>query len=266
MKMQTLDHPKLRRLMKLLDVPRYAAAGILETLWQLTAAHADAGDVGRFSNEEIADHLGWQGDHDKLVEALLTAGWLDESTEYRLVVHDWPDHAPEFIQKREKRGTIQWAMGNNDDSQRPLSADNGSQRPPTAANGSIVKSSLAKPRVAKKSQGAADAAFDSFWNHVPKKAGKQAARKAYADAVDRVAKEQSIPKSEASSFIVGRIQAFAASPKARGQFCPYPATWLTQGRYDDDPATWESIENNDSNPSDPRGTMDAMRGYLEEQG
>jgi hypothetical protein len=42
---------------------------------------------------DIADGIGWDGDPDQLVNALVQSGWLDECSCHRLRVHDWPEHA-----------------------------------------------------------------------------------------------------------------------------------------------------------------------------
>ena len=64
-------------------------------------------------------------------------------------------------------------------------------------------------------------------------------------------------ESDPHGYLLGKMQAFAASPIGRGdkQYIPHPATWLNNGRYDDDPATWVRRR-------DPRGTGDAMAEYL----
>ncbi len=103
MKIGTLHHPKLSRLAKLLGLPRYAAAGLLEALWHLAAESADDGGVGRFSDAEIADYLGWEGDPQSLTAALVEARWLDANDPNRLAVHDWAEHCPTFIRERLKK-------------------------------------------------------------------------------------------------------------------------------------------------------------------
>jgi len=98
------DHPKMHRLARKLAIPRYAAWGLMEGLWNFAARYAIPGDVGKFTNGDIAAALAWEGDADKLVAAIAESGWLDESEEHRLVVHDWHDHAPDYLKKREKKG------------------------------------------------------------------------------------------------------------------------------------------------------------------
>jgi hypothetical protein len=82
--------------------------------------------------------------------------------------------------------------------------------------------------------------FDAFWLRVPNKIGKAAAKGAYAAAVKALrARGQDDPHG----FLLDRMTAFSQTPKAGGDFCPHPATWLNQGRYDDDPATWQDAGN-----------------------
>jgi len=97
MKRSGFDHPKLGRLCKLLGVPRYAAVGIVESLWHFTAKHAPAGDVGKWSDDEIAEALCWDGDSVALVNALVESRLLDRSESHRLAVHDWDQHCDDSV-------------------------------------------------------------------------------------------------------------------------------------------------------------------------
>lgn len=97
MKAGTPDHPKIIHLSNLLDIPRYAAVGILETLWHWTAKYAIAGNIGRYDDDMIAHAIGWQGDAAELVSALVESQWLDKNDEHRLIVHDWPDHCEDSV-------------------------------------------------------------------------------------------------------------------------------------------------------------------------
>jgi hypothetical protein len=83
--------------------------------------------------------------------------------------------------------------------------------------------------------------YDVFWRVVPRKVDKEKAHKAFVAARKRLTKLGQTP-AEARAFLVERMAAFAASPKAQGQYCPYPATWLNGGRYDDDPAEWNRTD------------------------
>ena len=104
MKRNAFDHPKFRRLAKLLDLPSpWAPLGIMEAISHFTAKHAIQGDIGKWSDEEIADGIGWDKEPAKLIEALVEARLFDRDRTHRLVVHDWKDHADDSVRKTLKR-------------------------------------------------------------------------------------------------------------------------------------------------------------------
>lgn len=110
MKHHGLTHPKLRRLARRLSISRPQAIGHLTLLWASTAAHAIAGDIGIFSDEEIAEECDWEGDPVDFVAALVETGWCDEcfecKTPHRIVVHGWGEHAPDYVKKRLGRSGV----------------------------------------------------------------------------------------------------------------------------------------------------------------
>lgn len=97
MKANTPELMKFKRLQRRLKVKVAELCGLLELLWITTAKNAPRGDIGKFSNEEIAIGCYWDGDPDEFVAALVDCRWLDEHTEHRLIVHDWKDHAPSWV-------------------------------------------------------------------------------------------------------------------------------------------------------------------------
>lgn len=97
MKRHTERSEKMHRLADRLDLPLYAAAGILELLWHACAEQTPRGDIGRMSDRHLARLLDWQGDAAELVAALVETGWLDEHPEHRLLVHDWAQHADRWV-------------------------------------------------------------------------------------------------------------------------------------------------------------------------
>ena len=107
MKSDAIFHPKTKRLEKILGVPLYQAAGLLECLFQFATQFADDGRVGKYSADEIADFLEYEGEADHLVASLKLAGWLDGDGP-DLSIHDWFDHCPEFVKKRIQRRGNQW--------------------------------------------------------------------------------------------------------------------------------------------------------------
>lgn len=116
MKRTGMGHPKLRRLARLLDLAYpYGAVGMVETLWHFTAIHAIRGNVGKWSDAEIADGIGWPTDDAaRLIEALVDAGLVDRHSVHRLVIHDWSDHADQSTKKT--LGKRRLTFANLDDS------------------------------------------------------------------------------------------------------------------------------------------------------
>ena len=76
MKKAAFDHPKVKRLAKSLGVPLYGSRGICEGLWHFAAKHAPQGDVGRWSDSEIAEAIDWDGEPKALVDGLVACRFL----------------------------------------------------------------------------------------------------------------------------------------------------------------------------------------------
>jgi len=113
-KLNTIQHPKLLRLRRRLSIPTWGAVGLLESLWHLTAQHAKDGAIGKtFTNEDIANAIGWEDCPNNLIEALVSSGWLDMCESNRLVVHDWHEHCPEFVKGNIRRMKKAFATGPN---------------------------------------------------------------------------------------------------------------------------------------------------------
>jgi hypothetical protein len=74
-----------------------------------------------------------------------------------------------------------------------------------------------------------DQRFESFWNHYPKRTGKEAARKWW------------LREKPSASLLDEMLEAIAKQRlsmqwlKDGGQYIPNPSTWLNQGRWQDDP-------------------------------
>lgn len=97
MKEGTENNVKFKKLKRRLGFPEWQVIGLLESIWKLTRTSAQAGDIGRFSNEDIAASIEYKGDPDELINHLTECGWLDEDEQHRLVVHDWSEHVPNYI-------------------------------------------------------------------------------------------------------------------------------------------------------------------------
>jgi hypothetical protein len=146
MKRSGFDHPKVGRLCKLLGVERFAAVGIVESLWHFTAKHAPAGDVGKWSDAEIAESMGWSRDAGELVKAMVDARLLDELEGARLAVHDWPEHCEDSIHCILARKTEFFADGTKP----KLSRLHKSERPEIIAAYALLESSKTRARTRKR--------------------------------------------------------------------------------------------------------------------
>jgi hypothetical protein len=115
-KKDAFRHPKLLTLADMLGVSKHTAIGILEMLWDFTAALAPGGDIGRYTNQQIADGIEWKGNSNDLITALIDcggrghSGWIDRCTKNRLVIHDWKEHCPSYISKRVARKDLQFVQ------------------------------------------------------------------------------------------------------------------------------------------------------------
>ncbi len=85
---------------------RAVAIGTLELLWHFTAEFAPQGDIGKYSDARIESGVDWSGRRGILVPGLITSGWCDTSDLYRVVVHDWHDHADDATRKKLQRGCL----------------------------------------------------------------------------------------------------------------------------------------------------------------
>lgn len=83
-------------------------------------------------------------------------------------------------------------------------------------------------------------AFESWYGIYPRKTQKEAASAAFGRAMKRILDSDKHPSSaSALDWLCSVTRLFADSPKGKGDYVPYPATWLNQGRYDDDPDEWK---------------------------
>jgi hypothetical protein len=102
-KVGTLNHPKTLHLAELLNIEPWAALGLLEALWGWVSEYAPQGNLGKHSDAVIADGIKWRKKSDVLIKVLIKSGWVDESDEHRLLIHDWAEHIPDYILKRLQR-------------------------------------------------------------------------------------------------------------------------------------------------------------------
>ena len=103
MKAGTTELLKFIKLQRRLGESRRGIIGLLEGLWLATAKNCPSGNIGKFTDEEIAIIVDWDGDPGELVQCLVECGWLDECDQHRLIVHDWNEHCPQYVKGNLKK-------------------------------------------------------------------------------------------------------------------------------------------------------------------
>jgi len=251
MKREGINHPKTRALARGLGIPQYAAVGLLECLWAFTSTAAPCGDVGKWSNDEIAEGMFWDGKPDKLVDALVAARLLDRCGVHRLVVHDWHEHADKATRNKvngrrltfvrvETPVTISPATGGELCNNAPMSGDGAHPPGPGAGAEPGAGAVVHFDEI--------EIAFSEFWKRYPNKRNKQTAFKAFQKACKRGG-------AEVVSIIMEALERHvAACQGVEKRFIPHAATWLNQERYLDDPE-----DETDDPTATPGDTSEAAR-------
>lgn len=104
---QEVDGPKLRKFSKALETSKAEALGILNFLWFWGMNNADAtGRVLEADREDIEDALQvvTKIDSEKVVDALFSAGWLDD-VEGCIFIHDWDTWQEQWYKLQKERRT-----------------------------------------------------------------------------------------------------------------------------------------------------------------
>jgi hypothetical protein len=97
-----MTHRKTLRAARLLSIDRYAVVGRLVALWSWCLDNAMDGCLGDVEMDILADVMGWDGKAADLVEALLTAGFL-ELRDGQFWVHDWDEHMLAWIERAQEQ-------------------------------------------------------------------------------------------------------------------------------------------------------------------
>jgi hypothetical protein len=104
------EHPKTKRLARLLAIPMPYAVGLVEMLCNQWAPKAAlCGDIGKWEDVDIAEGIGWPGDPTALIAGFVAAGQVDRCATHRLVIHDWHEHCDESVKKTLKKKGLAFA-------------------------------------------------------------------------------------------------------------------------------------------------------------
>ena len=238
-------HPKTKKLARLLGVSLPAAVGHLHYLWWWALDFAQDGTLGKYDAADIADAMQWDGDADQLIDALLSAGYIDE-TGSGLVIHDWAEYAGKLLERRAKDRARRRAAaeaadtpqefrgnsdGNDEETERSRSASCVTVPNRTVPNQTIptIPNSTEQNQQYDAPQTLQETRFAEFWASYPKKIGKASCLKVW---------KKLKPTTELHEHIMIALESQKRSDQWQregGRFIPNPLTWLNQGRWDDEP-------------------------------
>lgn len=245
---------KFRQLIRALGLPRPYVRGLLETMWDV--AH-ESGNPVLGCEDSVEAAAEWPGARGDLFNALKSARLIDPMEDGRWIIHDYWDHAPDYVEGRAKKeaerakpkacANCGKAFRSGEphakfcsDACRQANHRNAASRgvtepcvtvtesnaaPSPSPSPSPVlslqertKESVREPKI--------DApGFDAFWSAYPRKTAKKRAAKAW---------RQLAPNSQ----LLDRMLAALAAQKAWDQWVrgiiPHPATWLNERRWEDE--------------------------------
>ena len=94
------EHKKTYILAGLLKIQEIYAAAHLIKLWTWAIDNAQDGDLTGIPVNSIAKSAGWTGKSGVFVDALIGAGWLDQSNE-NIHIHDWEEYSESLVRRRQ---------------------------------------------------------------------------------------------------------------------------------------------------------------------
>ena len=209
-----LEHsPEVIQLSSSLDVAETQVVGCLFKLWTWADQHCENGNAVGVTYFWIDRYLGLDG----FAVALADVGWLSESDLGLLI--------PNFDRHNGKSAKLRAKTNQRVAEHRKRNGETVTERAPNALPEKRIKEKKTKNTKKRYSP-----LFESFWELWPaqRKQGKAAAAKAFEKAI----------KTEPAENIVTAAENFAKSPKAHGEYCPQPSTWLNQERWLDHPDSW----------------------------
>ena len=229
---QEVDGPKLRRLARLLKSSKAEALGILNYLWFWGMNNADeTGKILEAGHEDIAAAIaGATKIHaDFVVEALFEAGWLDMNGD-DIFLHDWDTWQEQWYKLQRTR------KNDAERKRKAYQAEKQAKAMFLEKQQTIPLPEETTPVLIPKSdiKNITEEQFEEFWKAYPRKSGKGNARKAWAKISPSKALFQKIMTALESAK---RCEQWK---REKGQFIPYPATWLNGERWEDDYGTQDT--------------------------
>lgn len=97
------QHPKTRKLARLLGVSIPTVIGHLHLLWHFALKYAPDGDLTPFDDVDLAEAVLWEGDPQALSAAFCDAGYVDvgpDDAPLRITIHDWCQYGGKVAAER----------------------------------------------------------------------------------------------------------------------------------------------------------------------
>lgn len=242
MKHEAFAHSKVGRLCRALKIEPWGARGIVQSVWHVASIESPRGDIGKMADEDIAYQIGWQGDPGVLVSALVVSGWLDESDEFRLVIHDWSQHCEDSVHSKLARAGATFYDGTHPKTHRLTQEERARIRarphvpapPPPPAPEPVAATparKATKPRAVPAAT-ATDTEFDTFFECCPRKKKKLDAFKAW--------KQTAKDRPPLDRLLIA-LRALINEARRKGgnwaDFFPYPASLLRAHFWNDEVLT-----------------------------
>lgn len=235
MKREAYKHPKMLDLSARLGICLAQAIGHVQLLVDWISDFAIQGDVGKWPNGAIARGAGWQGNPDEFIDALIASGWLDADPGYRLVLHDWPDHAERWVRLKMQKLGIAFldCYSRSTDGSVVGSIDGSVVRSPPR---DLTQTNLTQTNQDKTNLDATpalSAGFEIFWKACTPRleTGRATAEKAWMAAVAGGASPDEI---------IAGWKEYVASPRGCGQYARHPTTFIQGGHWTDNRAAWQN--------------------------
>lgn len=73
----------------LLNIPIYAAVGLIETLRHMAMWFAPRGDIGRWGDDALRLYTTWDKGTFELIAALVESGWISRNKDGHIILLDW---------------------------------------------------------------------------------------------------------------------------------------------------------------------------------
>lgn len=95
------NHPKTKRFAREIQVSVPTAIGYLHCLWWWATDYAPDGDLTDFADWEIADAAYYEADDPETFrKALIHAGFIDQTDDGRMQLHDWHDYGGKNLKRQ----------------------------------------------------------------------------------------------------------------------------------------------------------------------